>query len=80
MIDPFLIINKFIKNIGHLVEKTLYLKKNVVIWENPQDDGGNLFVTNKKRRAYILFLEEIWSRNFTKLNEFLFSYWCSFTF
>tara|TARA_B100001287_G_C22618388_1_gene498792 strand:+ start:396 stop:1163 length:768 start_codon:yes stop_codon:yes gene_type:complete len=56
--SKFLIINKFIKNINHLVDKTLYLKKNVVIWENPQDDGGNLFVTNKKRRAYILFLEE----------------------
>ena len=40
------------------MEKTCFLKKNVVIWENPQDDGGNLFVTNKKRRAYILFLEE----------------------
>lgn len=56
--SKFLIINKFIKNIDYLVEKTIYLKKNIVIWENPQDDGGNLFVTNKKRRAFILFLEQ----------------------
>lgn len=56
--SKFIILNKFIKNINPIVEKTCFLKKNVVIWENPQDDGGNLFVTNKKRRAYILFLEE----------------------
>ena len=56
--SKFIIINKFIKNINPIIEKTCFLKKNIVIWENPQDDGGNLFVTNKKRRAYILFLEE----------------------
>tara|TARA_B100000575_G_C23143606_1_gene666621 strand:+ start:17293 stop:18057 length:765 start_codon:yes stop_codon:yes gene_type:complete len=56
--SKFIILNKFIKNINPIVEKTCFLKKNVVIWENPQDDGGNLFVTNKKRRAFILFLEE----------------------
>ena len=56
--SKFIIFNKFIKNINPIIEKTCFLKKNVVIWENPQDDGGNLFVTNKKRRAFILFLEE----------------------
>ena len=56
--SKFIILNKFIKNINPIIEKTCFLKKNIVIWENPQDDGGNLFVTNKKRRAYILFLEE----------------------
>lgn len=56
--SKFLIVNKFIKNINDIVSTTCYLKKNVVIWETPQDDGGNLFITNKKRRAYILFLEE----------------------
>jgi hypothetical protein len=56
--SKFLIVNKFIKNINDIVSTTCYLKKNVVIWETPQDDGGNLFVTNKKRRAYILFLDE----------------------
>ena len=56
--SKFIVINKFFKNINDIVDKTLHLKKNVVIWETPQDDGGNLFITNKKRRAYILFLEE----------------------
>jgi len=56
--SKFIILNKFIKNINTIISTVCYLKKNVVIWENPQDDGGNLFVTNKKRRAYILFLEE----------------------
>ena len=54
----FIIINKFFKNINDIVHKTQFLKKNVVIWDSPQDDGGNLFITNKKRRAYVLFLEE----------------------
>jgi len=56
--SKFIVVNKFIKNINDIVTKTGFLKKNVVIWENKQDDGGNLFITNKKRRAYILFLEE----------------------
>ena len=46
--SKFIIINKFFKNINDIVDKTLHLKKNVVIWESPQDDGGNLFVTNVK--------------------------------
>ena len=56
----FIVFNKFIKKntMDSLVEKTIYLKKNVVVWETPQDDGGNLFVTNKKRRAYILYLDQ----------------------
>ena len=56
--SKFIIINKFFKNINDIVDKTLYLKKNVVIWESPQDDGGNLFVTNVKRRAYVFYLDE----------------------
>ena len=54
----FMIVNNFFRNINDIVRKTLYLKKNVVIWDSPQDDGGNLFVTNKKRRAYVFFLDE----------------------
>lgn len=53
--SKFLIVNKFIKNINDIVSTTCYLKKNVVIWETPQDDGGNLFVTNKKRRGLYPF-------------------------
>ena len=54
----FMIINKFFKNFNDIVRKTQFLNKNVVIWYSPQVEGGNLFVTNKKRRAYVFFLDE----------------------